>query len=77
MLLSRNVFKLVYVAARSLEASVEVDDRSITIELNQNRPFVETDSEVLDSTFERLDLDQSYIFRSASYHYYIREEAFR
>lgn len=76
MFLSNDVYKLIRVAFSNLNADVEIDENSITIDLNQDRPLVEVDVEILEDTFKRLRLVQSCIYRSAGYHYYIREEAF-
>lgn len=77
MNLDKKVFQLVRFAIGNLQAEVAIDDNSITIDLDPDRPFIEMDEDMMDDTFRLLKLDRSYVFRSAGYHYYIREEAFR
>ena len=77
MKLNKKVFQLVRFAIGNLQAEVTIDDNSITIDLDADRPFIEMDEDMMDDTFRLLKLDRSYVFRSSGYHYYIREEAFR
>lgn len=77
MKLDKKVFQLVRFAIGNLQAEVTIDDNSITIDLDADRPFIEMDEDMMDDTFRLLKLDRSYVFRSVGYHYYIREEAFR
>lgn len=77
MKLDKKVFQLVRFAIGNLQAEVTIDNNSITIDLDADRPFIEIDEDLMDDTFRLLKLDRSYVFRSAGYRYYIREEAFR
>ena len=76
MLVAEKVLRIIRLSYYNLQASVEIDERSITVDLNQDRPFVDSDAEMLDSMLKAMGLDSSYVYRSAGYHYYIREEAF-
>lgn len=78
MKLNKKSYQLIRVACSNLQAeSVTIDDNSITIDLDPDRPFMEMDEEVLEDIIRKLKLDATWVFRSYGYHYYFREEAFK
>lgn len=77
MHIDNKAYQLIRLAISNLQADVTIEDHAITIDLDADRPFMEMDEDIMDDFIRKQKLDRFYVFRSAGYHYYIREEAFR